>query len=179
MLINNKEYFSLLKDVKMRIKHAQYKAAMGANKELMELYWNIGKIIIDNTKYGAKFIENLSMDILLEFPDIQGFSVRNLKYMRRFAETYPDFQKGQQPVAFLPWRNNLTLMAKIKDEEERRWYIEQNLENGWNNTVLTHHIEMRLYHRQAIAEKTANYNSLLEPPFSEMAEEALKDPYVF
>ena len=110
MLINNDEYFNVLNDIKNRIKTAQYKAVLGANKELIELYWNIGSIIIANTKYGAKFVENLSRDILSEFPDIQGFSVRNLKYMRKFAEIYPNFQKVQQGVALLSWRNNLTLL---------------------------------------------------------------------
>ena len=107
MLINNSEYFAILDDIKNRIKTAQHKAVLGANKELMELYWNIGRIIISNTKYGAKFIENLSRDILLEFPDAKGFSVRNLIYMRKFAEIYPDFQKVQRGVALLPWRNNV------------------------------------------------------------------------
>jgi len=114
MLINNNEYFSVLEDIKARIKTAQYKAVLGANRELMELYWNIGQIIITNTKYGAKFIENLSQDILLEFPNIQGFSVRNLMYMRKFAKFYPDFQKVQQGVALLPWRNNLIPCQALK-----------------------------------------------------------------
>jgi len=179
MLINDNEYFAVLEDIKNRIKTTQYRAVLGANVALMELYWSIGKTIIANTKYGARFIENLSRDILLDFPDIQGFSVRNLKNMRKFAEVYPDFQKGQRDVALLPWRNILTLIFKIKDNAERHWYIEQNLENGWNNVVLTHQIEMKLYHRQAIADKTANYERLLESPFSELAEETLKDPYVF
>ena len=179
MLINNNEYFAILEDIKTRIKTAQYKAVLGANKELMELYWNIGKIIITNTKYGAKFIENLSRDILSEFPDIQGFSVRNLKNMRRFAEMHPNFQKGQRGVALLPWRNNITLMSKVKDDTERQWYIEQNLENGWNNTILTHHIEMKLYERQAIAEKAANYDKQLPSSLGGLAEEMLKNPYVF
>ena len=138
LLINNNEYFAVLEDIKTRIKTAQHKAALGANKELMELYWNIGKIIITNTKYGARFLENLSKDILTEFPDAKGFSVRNMIYMRKFAEIYTDFQKVQRGVALLPWRNNLTLMSKIKDENARNWYIAQNLENGWNNSVLTH-----------------------------------------
>jgi predicted nuclease of restriction endonuclease-like (RecB) superfamily len=179
MLINNNEYFSVLDDIKTRIKTAQYKAVLGANKELMELYWNIGQIIVANTKYGAKFIENLSRDIMLEFPNMQGFSSSNLKNMRRFAQTYPEFQKRQQGVALLPWRNNLTLMAKVKDDAERQWYIDHNLENGWNNTVLTHQIEMKLYQRQAIAEKSTNYGLQLPSPFSELAEETLKSPYVF
>jgi predicted nuclease of restriction endonuclease-like (RecB) superfamily len=144
MPINSGDYFNILDDIKKRIKTAQYRAVLGANKELMELYWGIGMIIIKNTQYGAKFIENLSRDILMEFPDIRGFSVSNLKNMRRFAQTYPDFQKRQQSVALLPWRNNLTLMSKIKDNTERQWYIQQNIENGWNNVVLTHQIEMKL-----------------------------------
>jgi len=179
MLINSKEYFEILKNIKEQIKTAQYKAVLGANKELMELYWNIGNTIITNTKYGTNFVENLSRDILSEFPNIQGFSVRNLKYMRKFAEIYPDFQKVQRGVALLPWRNNLTLLSKIKDETERQWYIEKNLENGWNNTVLMHQIEIKLYQRQAIAEKTTNYERLLPSPFSELAEESLKSPYIF
>ena len=179
MLINSNEYFNVLEDIKTRIKTAQYKAVLGANKELMELYWHIGKTIIANTRYGAKFIKNLSRDILSEFPDIQGFSVRNLNNMRKFAEVYPDFQKVQRGVALLPWRNNLTLISKVKDEAERQWYIAQNIENGWNNTVLTHQIEMKLYQRQAIAEKTTNYERLLPSPFSELAEETIKNPYVF
>jgi predicted nuclease of restriction endonuclease-like (RecB) superfamily len=178
MLINDNEYFTVLEDIKSRIKAAQYKAVLGANKELMELYWNIGQIIIANTKYGSKFLRNLSRDILLEFPDIRGFSVRNLNYMRKFAEYYPDFQKVQRGVALLPWRNNLTLLSKIKDEAARQWYIDQNLENGWNNTVLTHQIETKLYERQAIADKTANFDKQLPSPFSELAEETLKSPYV-
>jgi len=100
MLINNNEYFAVLEDIKTRIKTAQHKAVLGANKELMELYWNIGKIIITNTKYGARFLENLSKDILTEFPDAKGFSVRNMKNMRRFAEIYPDFQKGNGVLPF-------------------------------------------------------------------------------
>ena len=179
MLINNNEYFTALEDIKARIKTAQYKAVLGANKELMELYWNIGKVIIANTKYGTKFVENLSRDILLEFPNIHGFSVRNLKYMRKFAEVYPDFIKVQQSVALLPWRNNLTLISKVKDETERQWYISKNIENGWNNEVLLHQIETKTYQRQAIAEKTTNYTELLPSPFSDLAEETLKNPYVF
>ena len=85
MLINNSEYFDVLEDIKNRIKTAQYKAVLGANKELVELYWNIGKIILANTKYGSKFVENLARDIKTNFPDTKGFSVRNLKYMRKFA----------------------------------------------------------------------------------------------
>lgn len=179
MLINNDDYFLTLEDIKAQIKAAQHNAVLGANRELINLYWSIGKAIIDNTKYGARFIQNLSRDITSEFPNVKGFSVTNLKYMRMFAEAYPDFQKGQHPVDLLPWRNNITLFTKVKNTEERLWYVRQNIENGWNNTVLTHQIEVKLYERQALAEKTTNYESQLPSPLSELAEESLKNPYVF
>jgi len=99
--------------------------------------------------------------------------------MRKFAEVHPDIGIMQRGVALLPWRNNLTLISKVKDETERQWYVEKNLENGWNNNVLTHQIELKLYHRQAIVEKTTNYDRLLVSPFSELAEGSLKDPFVF
>ena len=138
MLLNTNEYFETLNDIKAQIKISQYRAVLGVNKEMINLYWTIGKIIIANTKYGAKFLQNLSKDIMLEFPEIKGFSVRNLKYMRQFAERYPDFQKVQEPLALLPWYNHITLMSKIKDPSVRQWYIQKNIENGWNNTVLIH-----------------------------------------
>ena len=119
MLINVQEYFTVLDDIKTRIKTTQYRAVLGANRELIALYWHIGQTILDNTKYGTGFLENLSRDILSEFPTIKGFSVRNLNYMRKFAEVYPDFQKVQRPVALLPWRNTITLIYKIKSEAER------------------------------------------------------------
>ena len=106
MLINNSDYFVILDDIKTKIKKAQYKAVLGANKELVELYWNIGKIIISNTKYGAKFIENLARDIKQDFPNIKGYSVRNLKYMRKFAEFVIDEGKVQTVSALLSWSHN-------------------------------------------------------------------------
>ena len=179
MLLNNNEYFTVLDGIKNRIRESQYKVALGANKELMELYWCIGKTIIDNTKYGAKFLENLSRDIQSEFPSIRGYSIRNLLYMRKFAEFYPDSQKVQRGVALLPWRNNITIMSKIRDEKERNWYIAQNIENGWNNTTLIHQIEMKLYQRQITDDKASNFKEMLPSPFSDLVQDTLKNPYVF
>ncbi|MDR1748787.1 MAG: PDDEXK nuclease domain-containing protein [Spirochaetaceae bacterium] len=179
MLMNNPEYFDVLKRVKEQIKAAQYAAVLGANVEMLTLYWNIGKVIIGNIEWGNKFVENLSRDIKAEFPKAKGYSIRNLTYMRKFAETYPDVSILQHTVAKLPWRNNITLMDKIKDKEKRNWYIRKNLENGWNNVVLTHQIELGLYERQAIAEKVNNFEKTLPSPQSELAEETMKDPYIF
>jgi len=179
MLINNNEYFDILENIKSQIHAAQYKAVLGANVEMLTLYWNIGKVIIDNIKWGNKFVENLSRDIKNEFPKAKGYSVRNLTYMRKFAEAYPDIEILQRGVAKLPWRNNITLMDKIKDDDIRNWYINKNLENGWNNVVLTHQIELGLYERQAIAEKVSNFEKTLPSPQSELAKETMKDPYIF
>ena len=106
MLINNSDYFVILDDIKTKIKTAQYKAVLGANKELVELYWNIGKIIISNTKYSTKFIGNLTRDIKQDFPNIKGYSVRNQKYIRKFAEFVSDEGKVQTVSALLSWSYN-------------------------------------------------------------------------
>ena len=103
MLINNAEYFQILEDIKAAIQNAQYRAALGANQEQILLYWNIGKAIIENTKYETKFVENLARDIKMEFPNAKGYSVRNLKYMRQFAEFVPDVGKVQTVSALLTW----------------------------------------------------------------------------
>ena len=179
MLINNNEYFEIVENIKPQIHAAQYKAVLGANIEMLTLYWNIGKVIIENIKWGNKFVENLSRDIKSEFPNAKGYSVRNLTYMRRFAETYPDIEILQHTVAKLPWRNNITLMDKIKDKVKREWYINKNLENGWNNAVLTHQIGIKLYERQSVFEKVSNFEQTLTPPQSEPAKETMKDPYIF
>jgi predicted nuclease of restriction endonuclease-like (RecB) superfamily len=179
MLINNDEYFDVLNDIKNRIKTAQYKAVLGANREQILLYWDIGKTIIANTKYGAKFVENLARDIKAEFPNVKGFSVRNLKYMRKFAEIMDDEKKVQTLSALLSWSHNTLLFDKVKTQEEILWYSKQIIENGWSLSVLEYHIETKVYQRQAIAEKTANYQRLLPSPFSDLANETLKNPYVF
>ena len=179
MLINNKEYFDVLNEIKARIKAAQYRAVLGVNSEQILLYWNIGKIIITNTKYGAKFVENLARDIKAEFPNVKGYAVRNLKYMRKFTEIVNDEQKVQTLSALLSWSHNILIINKSKTREEFDWYSEQTIKNGWSLSTLEYHIETKAYHRQAIAEKTSNYERLLPSPFSELAEETLKSPYIF
>jgi len=114
MLINNNEYFEILNSIKEQIKTSQYKAVLGANREQIFLFWNIGKIIIANTKYGAKFVDNLARDIKAEFPNTKGYSVRNLKYMRKFAETIDDEEIVQTLSALLSWSHNILLLDKAK-----------------------------------------------------------------
>ena len=179
MLLNNPDYLKIVDRIKSDIKSAQYKAVVSANRELITLYWNIGQVINTHKEWGNKFIDNLSNDIKLEFPDSSGYSVRNLKYMAKFSETYPDFQIVQQAVAQLPWTHNLVLIEKVKHPDIRMWYIEQCSENNWSRNVLTHQIESKLYERQVIANKVSNFETRLADPQSELAIQTMKDPYIF
>ncbi len=179
LLINNNEYFAALERIKEQIIGAQYRAVLGANCEQIILYWNIGRAIIENTKYGARFIDNLARDIKSEFPNAKGYSVRNLKYMRRFAEFLPDERKVQTVSALLTWSHNRCLFDKTNTLEEYLWYATQTIENGWSLSSLEYFVGTKTYQRQAIGEKAANYKALLPQPQSNLATETLKNPYVF
>ena len=179
MLINNNEYLDIIESVKCEIKNAQYKAAVSVNKELVLLYYNIGKIINEHKTWGSKFIENLSADIHLSFPDTKGYSVRNLKYMAKFAAEYPDEEFVQQVVAQIPWGQNIVLLDRISDFEVKKWYAHKIIENGWSRNVLIHQIESGLYERQEKAEKISNFDNRLASPQSELAVQTMKDPYIF
>ena len=128
---------------------------------------------------GSKVIENLSKDLQNSFPDMKGLSVRNLKYMRKFAEVYPDFEIVQQVVAQIPWGHNVFLMDKISDSKERIWYANKILENGWSRSVLALQAESGLYNRQNNEHKVNNFPLTLPKPQSDLACELLKDPYNF
>lgn len=179
MLMNSNEYLNTIESIKSEIKSAQYKAAVRVNRELIMLYYNIGKIINEHKAWGNKFIDNLAADIKLEFPNVKGYSVRNLKYMAKFAETYPDERFVQQVVAQIPWGQNIVLLDKVNEEIIRRWYAEKTLENGWTRNVLVHQIESDLYTRQVLANKVNNFEKLLASEQSELAIQTMKDPYIF
>jgi predicted nuclease of restriction endonuclease-like (RecB) superfamily len=177
-----KPYNQLFKNIKIQILSSRNKALKAVNKEMIELYWNIGNIILRNQEkegWGTKIIGNLSKDIKNEFPDLKGFSERNLKYMRKFAEQYDNVEFVQQVVAQIPWAHNLVIMEKIKDIQERIWYINKTVENGWSRNILAHQIESKLYERQYVSVKTTNYTEKLAKPNSDLALETLKDPYIF
>ena len=179
MLMNNNEYLNLVQTIKQEIQQAQYKATLSVNKELITLYYNIGKIINEHKSWGNKFIENLAADIKLSFPNAKGYSVRNLKYMSKFANTYPDEEFVQQAIAQIPWGHTITLLDKLSDNTVRNWYVEKIIENGWSRNVLIHQIESGLYERQAVADKITNFESRLASPQSELAVQTMKDPYIF
>ncbi len=179
MLINTNEYFKVVDNIKSNIRSAQYKAAVTANKELIMLYWNIGKIINSHKSWGNKFVENLARDIKLDFPDMKGFSVRNLKYMSKFAATYDDIEFVQTVSAQIPWSHNVAILDKVKEYDIKLWYINQTIEHGWSHSVLIHQIESDLYGRQILSDKVSNFENRLAEPQSELAVQTMKDPYIF
>jgi predicted nuclease of restriction endonuclease-like (RecB) superfamily len=159
--IINKSYISILSSLKTRIRSAQIKASISVNTQMIELYWEIGRVISmeqKRHKWGSKVVQRLSADLQAEFPGMKGLSYRNLDYMKNFYEKYQGFIILPQPVAKLPWSHNRVLLDKIENHMERLWYAEQAIENGWSRSVLVHQIESELYQRQAISTKvTAEY----------------------
>ena len=174
------EYQELLISLKQRIRTSQIRAALAVNQELILLYWQIGREILlrkSQQGWGAKVIDRLSQDLQEEFPEIQGLSGRNLKYMRAFAEAYPENEFVQQLVAQIPWGHNLILISRVKDDNARLWYAQQISLNGWSRSILTLQIESQLYQRQGQA--VTNFEATLPPDRSDLAMATLKDPYVF
>lgn len=179
MLLNNNEYIEIIETIKQEIQGAQYKAVVSMNRELIMLYYNIGRIINEHKSWGNKFIENLAADIRLSFSNAKGYSARNLKYMAKFALIYPDEEIVQAVLAQITWYHNIALIDKVKDPEKALWYAKETSKNGWSRNVLVHQIESGLYERQAIAEKVSNFEKRLASPQSELAVQTMKDPYIF
>jgi predicted nuclease of restriction endonuclease-like (RecB) superfamily len=209
-----KNYASFLKEVKSRIQKAQIKANFAANRELIILYWNVGRMVCavqNSAGWGKRVIPKLSQDIKNELPGINGFSVTNIKRMTLFYREYANFnligpqavgqlqtsgleesKKSPQAVGQiqeaantnlqhivtgLPWGHNVLLMEKIKDRQEREWYMSQCLKHGWSRNILDVHIKNHSYERRGKA--TTNFDRTLPPIHSDMAQQTLKDPYIF
>jgi len=179
MLINDSQYLSIIDTLKGEIQRAQYSAALAVNSELTMLYYRIGRVINEHKTWGNKFIDNLSRDLKIAFPNSTGYSVRNLKYMAKLAALYPDEQIVQEVLAQITWYHNVTLLDKVKDTSSALWYAKESSKNGWSRNVLVHQIENRLYERQALADKVSNFEKLLPSAQSELALQTMKDPYVF
>lgn len=173
-------YVALLAKLKQEITQARLRTVQSANRQMILLYWQIGREILDRQgkqAWGAKVIDRLSYDLKKAFPEMSGFSPRNLKYMRKFADSWPDQEFVQRTVAHLAWGSNLTLLDKLKTPEERLWYASQTLTNGWSRDVLQIQIESGLHHRQGISQN--NFPTTLPPIQSDMATQIFKDPYLF
>ena len=173
-------YADWLAELKTRIHTAQQRATLAVNRELVLLYWQIGRDILErqeNQGWGAKVIERLAQDLRTAFPDMKGFSPRNLKYMRAFAEAWPDAEFVQGVLAQLPWYHQLALLDKLPGPETRRWYAAKAIEHNWSRNVLVMQIETRLLERSGTA--LTNFPATLPKPQSDLAHESLKDPYRF
>lgn len=173
-------YASWLDEVKTRIRGAQVRSAVAVNAELVLLYWSIGRDILarqEKEGWGAHVIDRLSADLRTAFPEMKGFSTRNLKYMRAFAEAWPDRRIVQQDVARLPWGHHVRLLDHVKRPEQRLWYVRQAAQHGWSRDILVTQMETGLHHRAGKA--LTNFKRTLPPPHSDLAQQALKDPYVF
>lgn len=173
-------YTDWLADLKVRIHAAQQRATLAVNRELVLLYWQIGRDILMRQAqqgWGAKVIERLALDLRVAFPEMKGFSPRNLKYMRAFAEAWPDAAFVQQAAALLPWGHNLVLLDKLPGPQTRRWYAAKAIEHNWSRNVLVMQIESRLLERSGNA--VTNFPTTLPDPQSDLARESIKDPYRF
>lgn len=176
----DQSYATLLANIKTRILRSQIRAAVAVNHELVLLYWGIGTEIHlrqQQAGWGSKVIDVLSRDLKRSFPDISGFSTRNLKYMRAFAEAWAEEAIVQAALAQITWYHNITLIEKVKGRDERLWYAEQTVLNGWSRNVLVMQIESQLYHRQGKA--ITNFQQTLPTPQSDLAQQLIKDPYNF
>src|SRR2546421_2286031 len=174
------DYQAFLQTIKAQVQQAQLRAVLSVNRELILLYWHIGRDILQRQEqqgWGAGVINQLSRDLHKDFPEMRGFSLRNLKYMRAFAAAYPDESIVQRLIAQLPWGHQIALLEKVKDEQERLWYMERALEHGWSRNVLEIQIETDLYHRKGKA--VTNFTATLPPVQSDLAHNVLRDPYVF
>ena len=172
------DYTAWLTDLKARIHQAQQRATLSVNRELIALYWQLGKDILTRQAeqgWGAKVIERLSRDLRAAFPEMKGFSRANLLYMRAFAEAWTDPSIVQQAVGQLPWGHNIVLLTRLKAPEWRLTYARQAIAHGWSRNVLNIHIETQRLEREGKA--VTNFELLLPQPQSDLARESLKDPY--
>ena len=171
------EFKNIFKIIKNEIKATQTKILYHANNELIMLYFRIGRIIEDNSRYGNSFIKNLALEIKMDFDNSDGFSERNLKRMKRFYNEYKEYENVPQAVAQLPWGHNIILFEKIKDKNVRIQYAQAAVKNGWSRNVLEFQIKSK-YHLR-IGNSSNNFKIVLPDANSDLANNTIKDPYIF
>ena len=198
------DYAEFLESLKARVRQAQTQAMLSVNRELIRLYWDIGREIAqrqEQANWGQQVLERLADDLQKALPGVGGFSRSNVFRMRAFFLAYrtpeivaqpvrqtkrakvaqPVRQSAEagppDPVALLPWGHNVVLIQKVKAAEQRLWYAAKALEHGWSRAVLTVQIETGLFARQGQA--VTNFSTRLPSPQSDLAQQSLKDPYLF
>lgn len=173
-----KDFKDIIFDIKNQISNIQVEIFQNANKSLLKLYYNLGKILDENSTWGNKFIDEIAIELKVSFPNIKGFSVRNLKNMRKYYKECSANQFVQTASAQIPWSHNILILDKIKSDEQRIWYMSETLKNGWSYDVLAFQIKSDLYQRQVLNEKQNNFETTLINPQSDLARDIMKDPYI-
>jgi len=175
-----RDYAKTLGEIKQRIQQERLRVLLAANAAMVLLYWDIGRMILDRQEragWGARVIDRLAADLHEAFPDMRGFSPRNLKYMRAFAAAWPERAIVQGALAQIPWYHHIALLEKLDGPAERLWYARQAMEHGWSHNILVLQIDGRARQRQGKA--ITNFKATLPPADSDLASQAFKDPYLF
>ena len=178
--ISKNSYNNFIKELKQKIYSAKSKAIIAVNRQMIELYFDIGKEIVAKQEvlgWGKSIVEKMSKDLKDEFGSKSGFSAQNLWYMRQFYLTYKDNLNLQQLVGEISWSANILIFSKCKDEKEREYYIKQTIQNGWNRNVLLHHIKTNLFVRDNSEKKLTNFENTLPNKLSELAVDIIKSEY--
>lgn len=173
-------YPGLLDAVASCVQAGRQRAVVAANQELVSTYWHVGQEIAARMEFegwGARVVDRLAADLRERFLEAKGFSPRNLRYMRTFAEAWPDWAILQRSVATLPWRHQIALLEKLDIPDLRLWYAEAAVEHGWSRDILVHHIDTRFHQRAGKA--ITNFAHTLPPADSDLAQQATRDPYFF
>lgn len=173
-------YLKFIEEVKVEIQRQRISVVLNANSSMICLYWNIGRAILKKQEeegWGSKVIDRMVNDLKDAFPEMSGFSPRNIKYMRKFAESWTDFEIVQQVVAQIPWRTNRMLLDKLDSMESRIWYANKTIENGWSSNVLELQMQGGLMERSG--RSVNNFPAALPPADSDMINQVFKNPYLF
>jgi len=181
MMIEKKEYFRFLDDLKNKIKQARYQAYGKVNKELISLYWDLGKSIVEKQEklgWGQKIIQQLAEDLQKEFPQNSGFSYANLDRMRKFHLTYKDNPKLAQLVREIPWGQNITILEKLKDNYRREYYLRMTIRSSWSRNILIHQIESKSFERFLTDNKSHNFDKTLPVKMLKKVKSTMKDSYL-
>ena len=179
MLTPSNQYLQAVEEINDYVNQAKCRASVSVNSEIMKTNIFIGNVIIRNSEWGNKFVENLSKDMKMRFPSAKGYSVRNLKYMKKFAQTFTEDDVDEYGLGRITWSHHQILMSKVSNREEYIWYLEKTLEHKWSVDDLTSQVKSQLYERQAVANKISNFERRLPAEQKNMVLSTMKDPYMF
>ena len=179
MLTPSNQYLQAVEEINDYVNQAKCRASVSVNNEIMKTNIFIGNVIIRNSEWGNKFVENLSKDMKMRFPSAKGYSVRNLKYMKKFAQIFTEDDIDEYGLGRITWSHHQILMSKVSNREEYIWYLEKTLEHKWSVDDLTSQVKSQLYERQAVANKISNFERRLPAEQKDMVLSTMKDPYMF